>query len=193
MDSIFKYINECDDLLTDKYELHIMADDFNYRWKIMVRSKKDNNFYASKYIDIFRMKVYLRSAITDCISEIEEDIKLKEKQEPLKLRRVVAIDFDGTLCESAYPDVGVVEKTHLLVHDLIHKEKANGSIIILWTCRCGKELEEAVAACKDWHIPIDYVNENDPERTKYFGADSRKISADLYIDDRATNPEEWED
>lgn len=200
MDSLFKYIDKYDDLLTDKYELNIRTDENNCRWKIMVCSKKDNNFYASKYIDmtIFRryctqfvMEVYLRFVIKECISEIEEDIAIKNKAEP-KLRRVVAVDFDGTLCESDYPNVGDVWNKHMKTHEYIRKEKEKGSIIILWTCRCGKELEDAVAACKNWHIPIDYVNENDPDRTAFFGADSRKISADLYIDDKATDPEEWE-
>ncbi|NLD50547.1 MAG: hypothetical protein GX660_25680 [Clostridiaceae bacterium] len=108
-----------------------------------------------------------------------------------ELKRVVAVDFDGTLCNNAYPDVGEPNEIHYAVHDYIRKEKENGSIIILWTCRTGKELEVAVDACKQWKIPIDYVNENDPERTAFYGADSRKISADVYIDDKADNPEEW--
>ena len=65
------------------------------------------------------------------------------------MRRVVAVDFDGTLCSlDCFPDVGVLQDKHLLVHHRIREEKANGSIIILWTCRCGKALENAVEACK---------------------------------------------
>lgn len=100
------------------------------------------------------------------------------------MREVIAVDFDGVLCENNYPEIGDVLPIHKKIHEYIRQEHKNGNIIILWTCRCGKELDAAVNFCKKHDIPIDYVNENDPERVKKYGHDSRKISADLYIDDK---------
>lgn len=104
-------------------------------------------------------------------------------------RKVIAVDFDGTLCESNYPDVGEIKPEHKVIHELVRKLHKNGDVIILWTCRSGKELEAAVSFCRQHNIPIDYVNENDPERVELYGCDSRKISADLYIDDKSLG---WE-
>lgn len=102
------------------------------------------------------------------------------------MREVIAVDFDGTLCENAYPDIGKVQPEHNVIHRYVrYKKHAEDAIVILWTCRCGKELEAAISFCKKYNIPIDYVNENDPERVKLFGGDPRKVSADLYIDDKA--------
>lgn len=187
--NLFSNYESFKDILGDKYELLQSFDELLNCFKIKIQLKNNPDICTTVYIPEYWTCEDIHGIVSSYICTLE---LLQPKQEHKKLRRVVAVDFDGTLCKSAYPDVGVVEKTHLLVHDLIRKEKANGSIIILWTCRCGKELDEALAACKEWNIPIDYVNENDPERTAYFGADSRKISADLYIDDKATNPEELE-
>lgn len=101
------------------------------------------------------------------------------------MREVIAVDFDGTLCENAHPNIGELLPMHKTIHEYIRMKHKNGALIILWTCRCGKELEAAISFCKKYNIPIDYVNENDPERVKKYGYDSRKISADLYIDDKA--------
>ncbi len=67
----------------------------------------------------------------------------------------------------------------------MHKAKAQGAVIILNTCREGENLETAVRWCKANNVPIDYVNENEPNRVKFWGNDSRKIGADLYLDDKS--------
>jgi len=105
-----------------------------------------------------------------------------------KYYRTIAVDFDGTLCEFDYPNIGKIAPKHQTVIDFIKINKSRGSTIILWTCRCGKPLEEAVAWCKEKEIPIDYVNENPPELIKAFGGDTRKVVAELYIDDKGINP-----
>ena len=58
----------------------------------------------------------------------------------------------------------------------------------MWTCRCGKDLEDAVEWCKTQGLVFDLINENVPENVEKFGNDSRKIFAHEYIDDKATNP-----
>ena len=98
------------------------------------------------------------------------------------MTKVIAIDFDGTLCTNAYPEVG--EPQWGVIISAI-EELRRGTKLILWTCRTGKELEEAVAAAKGWGLTFDAVNENLPERIEMFGNDPRKIGADEYWDDRA--------
>ncbi len=100
------------------------------------------------------------------------------------MRKVIAIDFDGCLCSSAYPNIG---KPHWEVIRDALAEKAKGSALILWTCREGDLLQEAVKACESWGLSFDAINENLSERVSFFGTNSRKISADEYWDDRAVH------
>jgi len=100
------------------------------------------------------------------------------------MRKVIAIDFDGCLCTDAYPDIG---KPHWEIIEKALAKKANGTALILWTCREGQQLQEAVEACKRWGLSFDAVNNNLSERVSFFGCDSRKISADEYWDDRAVH------
>ena len=101
------------------------------------------------------------------------------------MKKIIAVDFDGTLCSNDFPKIGELKKHHKTLHEFLRDEKKSGAVIILWTCRAGERLKEAVEACKKWDIPIDYVNENDPELIELFGGDTRKIVASLYIDDKA--------
>lgn len=97
---------------------------------------------------------------------------------------IIAVDFDGTLCTEKYPDIGEpIWETIKLVRDM----HALGDTIILNTCRVDQYLTDALAWCKKYDVPIDYANENVPERINYYKIDSRKISADIYIEDRAIN------
>jgi len=109
----------------------------------------------------------------------------------MKFYRTIALDFDGTVCKHAFPEIGIIEKINKRVIDFIRYQKSFGSIIVLWTCRVDSEqrkyLQEAVDFCKNNNIPIDYVNENTTEVKKAFGQDPRKIIADLYLDDKAMN------
>jgi len=104
---------------------------------------------------------------------------------------VIAVDFDGTLCEHRFPDIGAIKNVHREVIKYLQKQKELGSTIILWTCRedlpVRKFLTEAVEFCKENNIPIDYVNEYPMQMHGYEGFASRKVCADLYIDDKAVN------
>ena len=106
----------------------------------------------------------------------------------------VAVDFDGTLCENAFPEVGAPNRA---VIDYVKRLAADGSKIILYTSRengTRKLLDEAVAFCKAQEIPLYAVNENpgNPHAAKIGlkPSDGRKVYADLYIDDKALNPAE---
>ena len=75
-----------------------------------------------------------------------------------------------------------------LIHYL-QQEKAAGSRIILWTCRAGKPLHEAVSWCTALGLSFDAVNDNLPEMNELFQNNSRKVGADIYIDDKAMRVE----
>ncbi len=96
--------------------------------------------------------------------------------------KVIAVDFDGTLCEERWPGIG--KPNWPVIHELIRRQ-ADGDRIILWTCREGPLLDKAVAWCKAHGIQFDAINSNVPERIEQYGDDQRKISADEYWDDRA--------
>ena len=98
------------------------------------------------------------------------------------MRKAIAIDFDGCLCEWAWPEIG---KPNMEVINAARQEKQNGTALILWTCRVGEKLGEAVAWCKGWGLEFDAVNANLPERIAEYQNDCRKVNADEYWDDRA--------
>lgn len=116
----------------------------------------------------------------EVVGEEEGDRSFYDTRE--RSEYVVAVDFDGTLCKSKYPECGEpIRKNVQRVREL----KRDGATIILWTCREGEALAKAVKWCEEHNVPIDYVNENVPSRIARYGGDCRKISADLYIDDKA--------
>ncbi len=96
--------------------------------------------------------------------------------------KVIAVDFDGCLCESAWPGIG--KPNGKAIRELIKRRKA-GDKLILWTCREGKLLYEAVMWCMAQGLTFDAVNDNLPERRKEYGNNCRKVSADEYWDDKA--------
>lgn len=100
------------------------------------------------------------------------------------MRKVIAIDFDGCLCENAWPEIGT---PHMEVIDAALQAQRKGAALVLWTCRNGDLLASAVEWCRERGLFFDAVNENLPERLEYYGGDPRKISADEYWDDCAVH------
>ncbi|MEL0643946.1 hydrolase [Olleya sp. Ti.3.14] len=93
---------------------------------------------------------------------------------------IIAVDFDGTIVEDAYPGIG---QERLFAFETLKRLQADGHRLILWTYRHGKKLDEAVAYCQENGITFYAVNQSFPEET--FNSEvSRKIHADLFIDDR---------
>ncbi|WP_298536136.1 BT0820 family HAD-type phosphatase [uncultured Algibacter sp.] len=93
---------------------------------------------------------------------------------------IIAVDFDGTIVEDAYPKVG---KPMIFAFETLKKLQEDGHRLILWTYRCGDRLDEAVEFCKDNGI-IFYAVNNSFSEEKYDNSISRKINADIFIDDR---------
>ena len=94
---------------------------------------------------------------------------------------ILAVDFDGTLVTDEFPQIGQIRKP---TWDAIVSAKNKGCRIILWTCRNGSYLDAAVAFCRDHGLEFEAVNQNLPEIVEAYGGDTRKIFANLYLDDR---------
>jgi hypothetical protein len=92
----------------------------------------------------------------------------------------IAVDFDGTIVEHKYPEIG---KEILFAFETLKQLINQKHQVILWTYRAGKELDEAVEFCRENGVEFFAVNKNYPEE-HYDGSISRKIDADVYIDDR---------
>jgi len=89
----------------------------------------------------------------------------------------LAIDFDGTCTDNAWPDIGQDVPGAV---EALHELSAQGHQLILWTCREGQTLDEAVQWFADRQIDLAGVNEA-PGQTP----GQRKVWADIYIDDKA--------
>ena len=96
--------------------------------------------------------------------------------------RVIAVDFDGCLCSNRWPMIGKANND--AIRSLICRRE-QGARLILWTCRTGALLNEAVTWCSRHGLVFDAVNEGLPERVAQYGGDTRKVHADEYWDDRA--------
>jgi hypothetical protein len=95
----------------------------------------------------------------------------------------VAFDFDGTLFEeSMFPYVGPIIKPMVQVLKDLHKM---GVVILINTLRTSpRAAGKAIAMMEEYEIPYDFFNQNDPVLVARYG-DSRKIGADIYVDDRS--------
>jgi len=92
---------------------------------------------------------------------------------------ILAIDFDGTIVEDEYPKIG---KPMVFAFETLKKLQNDGHRLILWTYRSGKKLKEAVDFCEENGIDFYAVNES-YDKEELDGI-SRKINADIFIDDR---------
>ena len=95
---------------------------------------------------------------------------------------IIAVDFDGTIVEHRYPEIGkeipfATETLRQLIQDR-HK-------LILWSCREGQLLQDAVDWCHERGVDFYAINNDYPEETpesnNHF---SRKLKVDMFIDDR---------
>lgn len=95
---------------------------------------------------------------------------------------IIAIDFDGTIVEHKYPAIG---KEIPFAIETLKRLQADRHKLILWTVREGKLLDEAVEFCRERGLEFYAINRDYPEEEKgknnHF---SRKLKADLFIDDR---------
>lgn len=95
---------------------------------------------------------------------------------------ILAVDFDGTLSFGAWPGVG---PANVKMINFLLQRKAKGDKLILWTCRADEALDAAISWCHEQGLDFDSINDNLPEVVEKYGVNSRKISCDYYIDDKA--------
>lgn len=89
---------------------------------------------------------------------------------------VIAIDFDGTITEkNIFPEIG---KAREHAFEAIRHFQELGHKCILWTCRYGQSLIEAINWLSKNNVKMDAYNKN------LYPLRSRKIVADVYIDDK---------
>ena len=92
-------------------------------------------------------------------------------------RLTIAIDFDGTIVDDAYPKIG---KPRIFAFETLTKLQEDGHRLILWTYRSGDRLEEAVEFCKGNGVEFYAINKSFPEE-QFDYTKSRKIHADLLL------------
>ncbi len=97
-----------------------------------------------------------------------------------KDKLIIAVDFDGTIVEDGYPGIG---EPRIFAFETLKRLQEDGHRLILWTYRCNNRLDEAVEFCKENGIEFYAVNKSFPEE-EFNGDVSRKIMADLFVDDR---------
>ena len=101
-----------------------------------------------------------------------------------KYNMIIAVDFDGILCQNRFPEIG---PPNYEVISLVRELMDRGHEVVLWTTRNGDELKEAVEWCEDRELHFCAVNfpapSNAAEYADKYPVQSRKIYADIYIDD----------
>ena len=95
---------------------------------------------------------------------------------------IIAVDFDGTIVTHEYPKIG---KEIPFATQTLKMLAKDGHRLILWTVREGRLLEEAVKWCNERGVDFYAVNKDYPEEeldnNNHY---SRKLKADIWIDDR---------
>lgn len=110
------------------------------------------------------------------------EINEKNYDEKTLFPPILAVDFDGTLVENEFPGIG---KPDHVIAGVVRAYQDMGWKIILWTCRTDEMLQDAVNFCREQlGIEFDAVNDNLPEVQQYFGGSTRKVFANMYLDDR---------
>ena len=94
---------------------------------------------------------------------------------------IISVDFDGTIARSDFPTI-LGEVPYAV--EVINRLKSEGHYIIINTCRAGDDLTNAVNWLLNEGIPFDRVNDNHPDNIRQFNNNTRKINADIYIDDK---------
>jgi hypothetical protein len=94
---------------------------------------------------------------------------------------IIAVDFDGTLHNGEWPSIG---EPMPWAKDTMYRLKEDGHYLIIWTCREREEQTAMVNWLIEREIPFDRVNDHHPDNIAKYGGDARKVSADIYIDDR---------
>ena len=104
------------------------------------------------------------------------------------VKKVIAIDFDGTIVDDKFPDFGDVKEG---AKEVINELLEVGHEVIIWSCQDAEEIEHVL-----YRLGINYtaINENTESMMQRWGNNPRKIGADNFIDDKGldTTNIDWE-
>lgn len=96
-------------------------------------------------------------------------------------KAIISVDFDGTIVELAYPEIGEIRPEAVKYINKLYDE---GYGIVINTCRSGDKETDCIKFLIRNNIKFHYINHNFPHLIELYGCDCRKISADVYIDDK---------
>ena len=108
----------------------------------------------------------------------------------MKFRATISIDYDDTIVYQDFPNSGTIKPN---AKEVINRLYDEGHHILIWTCRSFDRLETAKNYLIECGIRFHLMNENLPSNIEKYGGDTRKMSADIYIDDRQLGgiPDDW--
>ena len=164
------------------YNCSIDSDDSHYTLEYIkqLKYKYANEISKSKLNWITYTNKYIPPAL---ISQQRD--KLTEEFDYSSLPKIIAVDFDGTLASDCFPNIENARPNLVLMSKLLDEQK-NGTKLILWTCRTGKSLEDAIDFCSNYGLKFDAVNDNIFEVRDALLGGPKKVFANEYIDDKAT-------
>lgn len=104
---------------------------------------------------------------------------------------IIVIDYDDTIVFQDYPRSGAIKPG---AKDVINRLHSEGHKILIWTCRAGDRKEIAADYLTKEGVLFHTINENLDEVCAMYGGDTRKLSGDIYIDDKQLGgiPDDWE-
>ena len=108
---------------------------------------------------------------------------------------IIAIDFDGTIVQDNYPEIG---KPYPGAIEAINELYDSGYCIIINSCRAREQERDMIHWLERNDVLISHCGENCRELVCRYKTDCRKISADIYIDDKSLfapsmeNPNQWD-
>jgi len=108
----------------------------------------------------------------------------------MKFRATISIDYDDTIVYQDFPNTGTIKPNAVEVINRLYDE---GHHILIWTCRSYENVKTAKRYLIECGVRFHLINENLPSNIEKYGGDTRKMSADIYIDDRQLGgiPEDW--
>ena len=182
-----RFPNECDLWRANNYDIiTVNVKRLNYTNSLT----KEQQQHASEIsLDNYVFDYYIENETINDLTinskKLSRFLLYRDKKSDIStLRKVIAIDFDGTITnEDTYPETSQLAEYCKETLDYLYNK---GYVLILNTCRTGVAYSIAIQYLKDNNIYqfFSYFNENDPQRVEMFNGDCRKISADFYLDDR---------
>lgn len=108
----------------------------------------------------------------------------------MKFRATISIDYDDTIVYQDFPNSGTIKPN---AKEVINKLYDEGHHILIWTCRAFENAKTAKRYLIECGVRFHLINENLPSNIEQYGGDTRKMSADIYIDDRQLGgiPDDW--